>query len=704
MYIDENTLKFYLNDDNYKKLENSKQAINKRFDSVKEVFEIITDKNNNFDKPAIIDKVKKLYSNSNNNVKKLIDDDNDNRDLARIFINDTRFYGIKEQNEKLQGSLPQSIKNDKNYIKQDNFITHLLSIMGGFDFTENPKVINEYRILSNKQKEYDFEGSTYSQGTCAWINSHFSDNTLFIEFVDFIKNYCSKTNENTKNNQPNIVLCFPNRITKTDIKISEDVKKDYDAQQDILNFRFPYKFMWMWANVDKVIHLISLDAFRNFLKSDFMQEIFKELSKDENFKKLECGLKYKDNKKDINKEEFSNFELEKYAEIITDCHFDSFPKIWQSVSNKIYEKIFGKGANKTTENLQKLSKIISLLCIGETDMKNISDLLETHKQIILYGVPGTGKTYSAKKVVYDWIDDENKTDKDDIKEFIKPYRFKKEDEEPSKNIVWDIVQFHPNYSYQDFIGGIAPNVDDNGSLSYTLNHGIFKKFCDCAKANGNTDFIFIIDEINRANLSEVFGELLYALEYRDESVSVANFDEFCIPSNVYIIGTMNNVDKSLATFDLALRRRFGFYEVGVDYDVIAGIIPDITKENNSQEINNNQDIKTNINGYIKRCKELNYILTNDERLKQEINTEGLKGIKLENTQDYYKIGHAYFMKIKNFMDKDEFVINPQHLEKLWVYHIEPLLMEYLGLSYDDGNVKKSINEIKKHFVKKLDEE
>lgn len=377
------------------------------------------------------------------------------------------------------------------------------------------------------------------------------------------------------------------------------------------------------------------------------------------------------------------------------------------MSDKIYNKFFQDDDNKPN-NLQKLSKIISLLCIGATDMKNISDLLETHKQIILYGVPGTGKTYSAKKVVYDWIDDENKTDKDDIKEFIKPYRFKKEDEEPSKNIVWDIVQFHPNYSYQDFIGGIAPNVKNDGSLSYKLNHGIFKKFCYCAaeslKNNENKKFIFIIDEINRANLSEVFGELLYALEYRDESVSVANFDEFCIPSNVYIIGTMNNVDKSLVTFDLALRRRFGFYEVGVDYDVIAGIIPDITKENNSQEINNNQDIQTNINGYIKRCKELNYILTNDERLKQEINIEGLKGITLENTQDYYKIGHAYFMKIKNFMDKDEFVINPQHLEKLWIYHIEPLLMEYLGLSYDDSNVKKSINEIKKHFVKKLDEE
>lgn len=712
MYINEDVLKFYLDDNNYKKLENSKRAINKRFDSVKEVFEIITDKDNVFDISSIINEVKELYNKLD--VKKLIDDDNDNRGLARIFINDTRFFGIKKQNEKLKEKLLQSIKNDKNYIKQDNFITHLLSIMGGFDFTENPnvtpKVINEYRILSNKQKEYDFEGSTYSQGTCAWINSHFSDNTLFIEFVDFIKN-CKEKYDGANIGRTNIALCYPGRVTNintNDFDNPDKIKNDYNEQQKILNYRFPYKFMWMWANTDKVIHPISLDAFKNFLKSDFMQEIFEELSKDENFKQSTCKLKCKDSKKNIEEKRFTDFGLEKYAEIITDCHFNNFPEIWKIVSKKVSEKL-------KCDNFERLSKVISFLCIGETDMKNISDLLDTHKQIILYGVPGTGKTYSAKEIIKEWQtksqeeslvekakdDEKNELDNCKFSKLLVDKNQNKKDEEKyknfskDKNIIWDIVQFHPNYSYQDFIGGIAPNVDDNGSLSYTLNHGIFKKFCKCAELEENKDkkFILIIDEINRANLSEVFGELLYALEYRDESVSVANFDEFCIPRNVYIIGTMNNVDKSLATFDLALRRRFGFYEVGVDYDVIENIFKD-----------KNDEINTNIQGYIKRCKELNYILTNDERLKQEINTEGLKGIKLENTQDYYKIGHAYFMKIKNFMDKDEFVINPQHLEKLWIYHIEPLLMEYLGLSYDDSDVKKSVEEIKKHFVKKLDEE
>lgn len=697
MYIDENTLKFYLGDDNYKKLKNSKKAINKRFDSINGVFDEV-------------EKIDARWNTDWNIIQKCIDEyigekvssyKNCNRGygLGRVFVVNEKLKGMQNQNEAFNKS-PEEIG-----IKKD-FVLNLLFVMSGYDF-ETEKVVNEYRILSNTSVNPDFSGSTYSQGQCAWINSHFSDNTLFIEFVDFIKN-CKDEYVSDKIDGTKIALCYPGRVTN-----EKEVAKDYVAQQEILNFRFPYKFMWMWANADKVIHPISLDAFKNFLKSDFMQEIFK----DKEIQELKCKLKGKDNKKDI-ENNFQNFELEKYAQIITDCHFDSFPEIWQSVSDKIYEKIFGKGANKTIENLQKLSKIISLLCIGETDMKNISDLLETHKQIILYGVPGTGKTHSAKEIIKEWqtksqeensvekAKDEEKNELDDCKFsklFVKENK-KDEEEYKNKKIIWDIVQFHPNYSYQDFIGGIAPNVDDNGSLSYKLNDGIFKKFCDCAavslKNNENTKFIFIIDEINRANLSEVFGELLYALEYRDESVSVANFDEFCIPSNVYIIGTMNNVDKSLATFDLALRRRFGFYEVGVDY----GAIHEAFKE--YKQSNDEKDNFNNIDSYIQRCIELNYFLSGDEDLSdyEDKKKKELEAIKLENTQDYYKIGHAYFMKIKSFIKDDEKNINRSHLEKLWIYHIEPLLMEYLGLSYDDNNIKERIGKIKEYFTKKLDEE
>ena len=706
MYIDENTLKFYLDDNNYKNLEKSKQAISDRFDGVNGVFDEV-------------EKIDARWNTDWNIIQKCIDEyigekvsnyKNCNRGygLGRVFVVNEKLKGMQNQNTAFDGEL--------HFVK-NNFVLKLLFVMSGYDF-KTKKVVNEYRILSNKQKECDFEGSTYSQGTCAWINSHFSDNTLFIEFVDFIKN-CKEKYDGANIGRANIALCYPGRVTDANINNFNAVQEDYKKQQEILEFRFPYKFMWMWANADSAIHPISLDAFKNFLKSDFMQEIFEELLEDEKFKQLTCKLKCKDSKKNIEEKRIVDFSLEKYAEIITDCHFDSFPAIWKIVSDKIYNKFFQDDNKPNT--LQKLSKIISLLCIGETDMKNISDLLKTHKQIILYGVPGTGKTYSAKEIIKEWqaksqeensvekAKDEEKNELDDCK-FSKLFvKENKKDEEKYKNIyenkkiIWDIVQFHPNYSYQDFIGGIAPNVDDNGSLSYKLNDGIFKKFCDCAKENRDKKFIFIIDEINRANLSEVFGELLYALEYRDESVSVANFDEFCIPRNVYIIGTMNNVDKSLATFDLALRRRFGFYEVGVDY----GAIHEAFKEyKQSNDENDKKDNFNNIDSYIQRCIELNYFLSGDEDLSdyEDKKKKELEAIKLENTQDYYKIGHAYFMKIKSFIKDDEKNINRSHLEKLWIYHIEPLLMEYLGLSYDDNNIKERIGKIKEYFTKKLDEE
>ena len=98
----------------------------------------------------------------------------------------------------------------------------------------------------------------------------------------------------------------------------------------------------------------------------------------------------------------------------------------------------------------------------------------------------------------------------------------------------------------------------DGELGYVMKKGIFTRFCDAASLNKDKPFVLIIDEINRADLSSVFGELMYAIEYRNEEVSIPHFPRFSIPKNVYIIGTMNSTDKSLVVFDLALRRRFSF--------------------------------------------------------------------------------------------------------------------------------------------------
>ena len=251
------------------------------------------------------------------------------------------------------------------------------------------------------------------------------------------------------------------------------------------------------------------------------------------------------------------------------------------------------------------------------------------------------------------------------------------------------MQFHPNTTYQDFIGGIVPKTDSKGSLSYELRDGKFKKFCEYARVNSDKKFVFIIDEINRANLSEVLGELLYALEYRDEGITIPNFDEpFVIPGNVYIIGTMNNVDKSLSTFDLALRRRFGFYEIKPDLGTLNEILS-FEVENQNNSVNDKAPgtrvpLISEMENYITRCENLN---------KKIIEKLGDK-----NAQ----IGQAYYGKIEHFLNKnkEDQVVTPFHLQKLWDYHLEPLLQEYVGFM-DDG--EKKVEDLKKVWLGKVEE-
>jgi 5-methylcytosine-specific restriction protein B len=162
------------------------------------------------------------------------------------------------------------------------------------------------------------------------------------------------------------------------------------------------------------------------------------------------------------------------------------------------------------------------------------------KQVIFYGSPGTGKTFIAEKIAKHLIS--------------------------KGNGFCELVQFHPAYTYEDFIQGIRPQSED-GKLTYPLVPGKFLEFCK--KAEICQDIcVLIIDEINRANLPQVFGELMYLLEYRDQEIPLAGGNKFRIPENVRIIGTMNTADRSIAQIDHALRRRFAFIELRPNYDVL----------------------------------------------------------------------------------------------------------------------------------------
>jgi len=352
-----------------------------------------------------------------------------------------------------------------------------------------------------------------------------------------------------------------------------------------------------------------------------------------------------------------------------------------------------------------------VLSLSETDIRNISGLVETgNKAVILWGPPGTGKTFAAKKIALELVQTpKNETESKENSERedpLAPYLFSDAKvalddlpaETPSYNNsyksdlktgLYELVQFHPGYTYEEFIGGIQPNVDVD-QISYKLVPGIFKRFCDCARENQKQKFVFIIDEINRADLSAVFGELLYAIEYRGEMVNLPYFRAFTIPPNVYLIGTMNNVDKSLVSFDLALRRRFGFLKLMPQLETLAEM-PSLKSYDNLSE-------------YIKRCKALNENITK--------NKDAAKGLNLGLDLDH-QIGQAYFEKISDFCsmkstaikevenEKEMKTIDCFGLEKLWRYHIEPLLEEYLGAMSDEEETKGKLENLKSEFAKPL---
>lgn len=201
---------------------------------------------------------------------------------------------------------------------------------------------------------------------------------------------------------------------------------------------------------------------------------------------------------------------------------------------------------------------------------------EAYKNLILYGPPGTGKTYMSAVYAVAFCDGKPLFELTDYSKVMERYG------ELKKQGRIMFTTFHPSYSYEEFIEGIRPVVDrGKDSLSYAVEPGIFKEFCALAAGSGSggavgihkekagMPYVFIIDEINRGNISKIFGELITLIENskragEKEAVSAVlpySGEEFSVPKNVYLIGTMNSADRSVALMDTALRRRFQFVEM-----------------------------------------------------------------------------------------------------------------------------------------------
>ena len=255
---------------------------------------------------------------------------------------------------------------------------------------------------------------------------------------------------------------------------------------------------------------------------------------------------------------------------------------------------------------------LSQVYMTEERFDTLSALLKNKKNIILQGAPGVGKTFTAKRLAYAMMG-------------------KKDDSRI------ELIQFHQNYSYEDFIMGYKPYED-----GFKLTNGVFYQFCQKAANHPDEDYFFIIDEINRGNLSKIFGELLMLIEkdYRGTKATLAYSGmTFSVPDNLYIIGMMNTADRSLALIDYALRRRFSFFEME------PGFNSEGFKKYQSEL--NNETFDT----LIDRVKELNREIYFDDSLGAG-----------------FRIGHSYFC------GQDE--CSEEWMREIVHYDLIPMLQEY----------------------------
>lgn len=353
----------------------------------------------------------------------------------------------------------------------------------------------------------------------------------------------------------------------------------------------------------------------------------------------------------------------------------------------------------TTDNYKQFAKLNNLL--WELGKNNAGELTNFDvPNVIYHGAPGTGKTYTTLQTVKLLCQGDNSR-----------YKY---------------CQFHPSYSYQDFIEGIKPMRIVGGNVNLEVVNGIFKQFCIDVKDKNETfyegfkknnkgnapkiddypHYYFIVDEINRGDLSRIFGETFSLLEpdYRDRDFSnpndgykksenlivtpLSNVIEktsnkeglaykiidgkvyFGIPFNIHFIGLMNDVDKSIDTFDLALRRRFKWITKKCDYDVIQDSLLD--KITNTDEVAD----------YKKSCETLNKFITKPEGL-------GLS----EN----YQLGQSYFMKIVNMLSSKSKTITETARKSVFENYIETTLREYAREVCDENEIDDKINGAKKEF-------
>lgn len=285
--------------------------------------------------------------------------------------------------------------------------------------------------------------------------------------------------------------------------------------------------------------------------------------------------------------------------------------------SKANGQVGGTSMNENTANESLRSLARNLLLPEEWLIEVVEQIIQS-KQVIFYGPPGTGKTYIGKAIAYHLASKDNT----------------------------EIIQFHPSFSYEDFIEGFRPNVDDSGSVILQKVDGPLKTIAIKARSNPDKKYVLIIDEINRGNLAKIFGELYFLLEYRNEEISLmySKSEKFSLPENLIFIGTMNTADRSIALVDSAIRRRFRFIHLDPTAEPCSQILQKWLAENEMPTLAG--EVFENLNNSLAKYD--------------------------------FSVGPAYFMKQK--------LHNRDALNLIWKYSIEPLLEEYF---YGDWAEKRN---------------
>ena len=515
---------------------------------------------------------------------------------------------------------------------------------GGEEFLleQAEKVRDIVKYLKDKQFKLDNEidlkatggvALTYKPSVCVhkYMSAGYDFNGQFIEdLLDLVKAYkdvvaknLDFTSENNLKKNHWVIACGINSNQWDNFKDNNLIAIGWDSLGDLSKFKSKQEIFEKLKDErsendpDPRNDALCCYDFVNSMKVNDIVFVKKGTSKLVAYGKIIGDYKYDENLseyRNIRSVEWINIK-ENDIDPITGKTLTNFNKYPDTVEK--YLKLMANDNNKDLEFNELKDTFFS-----EEFFNNIIDTLKVKKNIILQGPPGTGKTFISKKIA------ERITGK-------------------KENIF--SIQFHQSYSYEEFVVGYKPNSEGN----FALQKGSLIQVCERAKQNENENFVMFIDEINRANISKVFGELLSLIENDkrgpENAVKILyseNDINFYIPSNLYFVCAMNTADRSLKMVDYALRRRFSFFEFKPEFDK-----PEFKNFLKDKNVN---------------AKTIDRIVNNISKVNQQISDDNFE------LGDGYCIGHSYFCPKGNLSDS----FGDQWYEQIIEYEIKPLINEY----------------------------